>query len=330
MQKTLKFFNRYEWYIGTGAVCLVIGIAIGIFLPVQSPLPIQPNQYEIGGGYRFINPLLECGDQDFSRTENSQVVDLQNNINSYISQQEQAGALDDASVYFYELNGGQSLDINPSFEFVPASLLKVPLAMSIYQQAEENDPTLLKEKVLFAASEAAPAEEYFTAPTITASSTYTVEQLVDAMIINSDNNAALLLTHVISTADLEQSYSDLGLTSPSNTGYTMTTGQYASFFRILYDATYLDHTDSEHLLDLLSQSVFTKGLVAGVPQGIVVAHKFGERGFDNSNPNQLHDCGIVYAKQPYVVCIATQGQDYDTLAGVIANISKMIYAYAGP
>ena len=110
-----------------------------------------------GFEHRFINPLLECGDQDFSRTENSQVVDLQNNINSYISQQEQAGALDDASVYFYELNGGQSLDINPSFEFVPASLLKVPLAMSIYQQAEENDPTLLKEKVLFAASEAAPA-----------------------------------------------------------------------------------------------------------------------------------------------------------------------------
>ena len=85
------------------------------------------------------------------------------------------------------------------------------------------------------------------------------------------------------------------------------------------------------MLNLLSQSTFNLGIVAGVPQGIVVAHKFGERGFSDPNiPNQLHDCGIVYAKKPYLVCIMTQGQDYNTLAGEIADISKMIYAYAGP
>ena len=116
-------------------------------------------------------------------------------------------------------------------------LLKVPLAMSVYLQAEQS-PNLLKQNVFYAAS-FAPASEYFTAPTLAASSTYSVEQLIDAMIINSDNNAALLLTHIISTVSLDQSYSDLAVIVPQNDQYTMTVATYAGFFRVLYNATYL-------------------------------------------------------------------------------------------
>jgi beta-lactamase class A len=256
-------------------------------------------------------------------------MDLQNKISSYISSEQNAGVLDTASIYFRELNGGQFFSINPSVQFVPASLLKVPLAMSVYLEAEQS-PNLLQQRISYQAP-FAPASEYFTAPTLAASSTYSVEQLIDAMIINSDNNAALLLTHVISTANLDQSYSDLAVLVPQNNQYTMTVSTYAGFFRVLYNATYLNHTDSEHLLDLLSESAFQKGLVAGVPAGVVVAHKFGERGYNNpAIPDQLHDCGIVYAKKPYVICIMTQGRGYDAMAGIIANISKLVYAYGGP
>ena len=85
------------------------------------------------------------------------------------------------------------------------------------------------------------------------------------------------------------------------------------------------------MLGLLSQSTFQQGLVAGLPAGIVVAHKFGERGYNNPTiPDQLHDCGIVYTKKPYVICVMTQGTGYDAMAGIIAHISKMVYDYAGP
>lgn len=324
----LRLAQKYQWHALVGAVCAVTGLVIGILIPVQGPLD-EPNQYETGTGYHFINPLLECGDDDFSRIQNGQVTALQSNINSYVTQQEQSGTIDAASVYFRELNGGQFFAINPTIQFVPASLLKVPLAMSVYLQSEQ-DPKLLLQKTFFSSSDAAPAHEFFTAPTIAASSTYTTEQLIDAMLVNSDNNAALLLTHVISTASLDQSYSDLGVIVPQNQQYTMTVQTYAGFFRVLYNATYLDHADSEHLLSLLAKTTFTQGIVAGVPSDIVVAHKFGERGYNSPSPNQLHDCGIVYAKKPYLLCVMTQGQDYNAMATVIAQISKMVYAYAGP
>lgn len=315
--------------IAVAIVALGVGIFIGVLIPVQTPLVPAPDQYEINSSYHFINPLLSCGDDNFSRIPNGQIADLQSRVSDYISSQQSAGILDTASVYFRELNGGQFFSINPDILFVPASLLKVPLAMSVYLQAEQS-PNLLKQKVSYAAP-FAPAQEYFTAPTLAASSTYSVEQLIDAMIINSDNNAALLLTHVISTASLDQSYSDLGITVPQNAQYSMTVATYAGFFRVLYNATYLNHDDSEHLLGLLSQSTFHQGLVAGVPAGVVVAHKFGERGYNNpAIPDQLHDCGIVYAKKPYVICIMTQGTGYDAMAGIIATISKMAYAYGGP
>jgi hypothetical protein len=44
---------------------------------------------------------------------------------------------------------------------------------------------------------------------------------------------------------------------------------------------------------------------------------------------QLHDCGIVYKqKHPYLVCIMMRGTDLDTLAKVIAELSKIAYQYA--
>lgn len=330
MKRSTRFLDRYKVHICLAIAAAAIGVMIGILLPVQAPFDAPaPDQYETGTSYHFINPLLSCGDDNFSRIQNGDVSNLQSQINSYIASEQGQGVLDTASVYFRELNGGQYFSINPDIQFVPASLLKVPLAMSIYLQAEQ-EPGFLDGKVFFAGN-ASPATEYFTGPTIAASSTYSVEQLVDAMLINSDNNAALLLTRVISTAALDEAYSNLGVLVPQSDQYTMTVATYAGFFRVLYNATYLNHDDSEHVLDLLSQSTFTQGLVAGVPSGIVVAHKFGERGYDNPTvPDQLHDCGIIYAKKPYTLCIMTQGTGYDAMAAIIASISKMVYAYAGP
>ena len=319
---------RYRFYVATAAVSVAVGIVIGILLPIQSPVEIVVDTHENNSSYHFINPLLSCGDEKFSRIQNGQMNELQKKLDAYIASQTQEGVLDTASVYVRELNGGQFISINPDIQFIPASLLKVPLAMSIYLHGE-RDPDFLAGKVFVGAVDT-PASEFFTAPIISASTTYSVQQLLDTMIMNSDNAAALALVGTISTADLDQSYSDLGVIVPSDEKYTMTVASYAGFFRVLYNATYLTHADSEHLLDLLSRSVFKQGLVAGLPPGVVVSHKFGERGFNNpQTPDQLHDCGIVYTRNPYVICVMTQGRGYEAMAGVIANISKMVYAYAG-
>jgi hypothetical protein len=136
-----------------------------------------------------------------------------------------------------------------------------------------------------------------------------------------------VLAQVISRQELDDSYIDLGIEVPTDgDSYTMSVRTYASFFRILYNGTYLPHVTSEALLATLSESTFTEGIVSGVPHGTVVSHKFGERTRAATEPAQLHDCGIVYKeKNPYALCVMLRGDDIDTLAKVIAEISKTIF-----
>ena len=83
---------------------------------------------------------------------------------------------------------------------------------------------------------------------------------------------------------------------------------------------------SEEALDLLTKSEFKDGLVAGVPPGVTVAHKFGERGAEGERMRQLHDCGIVYCpRSPYVLCVMTRGEDFQQLIGTTEDISRLVY-----
>ena len=101
---------------------------------------------------------------------------------------------------------------------------------------------------------------------------------------------------------------------------------YSSFFRILYTATYLNREMSEKALEMLSRAQFREGIPGKLPQKIKVAHKFGERGFVDSNIKQLHDCGIVYLpNSPYLICIMTKGNDFNKLRQVISEISLIVY-----
>src|SRR5207245_2138453 len=137
----MKFLRRYQGYFGIALVTCGIGIGIGVLLPVQTPIAIaSPDQHENNSSYHFINPLLSCGDSNFSRLQNGDVLSLKDAVKVYIGQEEQKGVIDQASVYFRELNGGQWFSINGDVQFVPASLLKVPLAMTVYLKSE-HDPS---------------------------------------------------------------------------------------------------------------------------------------------------------------------------------------------
>jgi hypothetical protein len=81
----------------------------------------------------------------------------------------------------------------------------------------------------------------------------------------------------------------------------------------------------------MSKSSFRSGIVAGVPDGTVVANKFGERfldtpGTDTPDMFELHDCGIVYAPaSSYILCVMTKGTDFKKLSKVISDVSRDVW-----
>src|ERR1035437_4003770 len=290
--KILK--NKFVYF---GLALLLIGIFIGYLLPGSFPdLPNTQSEFHANssiGNYPLINPLYECNTGENYGTR--ELSSLKSKINDYINQLTANNSVSGASVYYRDLNNGPWFGINQHDVFAPSSLLKVPVMMAYYRAAESN-PAILDEKIKYNTQpEGLISQNYTTNNPIILGQTYTVEQLIERMIIGSDNVALLLLENNIDNQKIDQVTLDLGITTATNATSAdfMDVQEYSTLFRVLYYSTYLNKDYSEKSLELLSKAEFKQGLVATLPKNIAVAHKFGEREV-STGVHQLHDCGIVY------------------------------------
>lgn len=277
-------------------------------------------------GYRFVNPLLECevaGDGVYSELR-----PFRDELNSRVEEMLRAGNASHIAVYYRDLNNGPWIGLNEKESFSPSSLLKVPLLFSVLEQSE-RDPSFLQKKMAYSGEfELTSSQNVKPSHPLKAGESYAVSNLLERTIIESDNTAAKLLTLAVDKDLFFHPYDSLGLNRPSvsDSDYFLRVKDYASFFRVLYNSSYLSRNQSEYALELLSRSVYAHGLVAGVPKGVIVSHKFGERKLSETGELQLHDCGIVYhPKKPYLLCIMTKGTVFSNLEKVVSAISHTVY-----
>jgi beta-lactamase class A len=272
---------------------------------------------------QLTSPLLACSDDPSELTIGARAK-IEKKVTSYIATLQNNGSVTDVAVYFRDLNNGPWFGINERSDFTPGSLLKLPIALSLYYRAERDSAvfdTLLPfdGTVPLAFATLGQGEE-----DTLKKGTYTVHELISYMLRDSSNAAASLLVDYQGER-LAWVFEDLGIEAPVDERYVTDVKTYGAFFRILYNASYLDQPASEEVLTTLTQSTFKDGLVAGVPQNVVIAHKFGTRVLQDGT-RQLHDCGIVYAgESPYILCVMTQGRSVTELEKSISNISSIVY-----
>lgn len=285
--------------------------------------------------YRYLNRDIACsGPQAVGKAN---YLTLQNDITDYIHAATASSTVSEVAVYFRDLKDGPTFGVNASDAFAPASLLKLPIAMALFELSEEH-PNVLDMQVLY--DKAALQKQFsipeqinydFTGETLQDGNTYSVRDLMQASVTYSDNTAYYALIKFINeqypggVAYVGKALQELGVIDPRTPEeQTVTVRDYASLFRLLYNASYLNAADSQELLGWLAASTYDAGLVAGVPAGTVVANKFGER--QEGTDKTLHDCGIVYyPDNPYTLCIMTKGSDWGVLKKTIADVSRMVY-----
>lgn len=275
-------------------------------------------------GYAYVNPLLEC-DLGEAYLGAGGVRPSRAALDKKIGEIKKKGDASFVALYFRDLNNGPWLGINEREPFFPASLLKVPLMLSYYKLAE-TDPDIFNREVQIQGALTYGEGQYFRpAETLDSSRLYTVNELIERTVTQSDNDAALLLYSALPGDPFQQLYRDLKIEFPVNDPESsITVRDYATFFRVLFNASYLRSDLSNQALETLTKSRFTQGLPAQLPKEISVAHKFGER--QANGIQQLHDCGIVYyPNHPYLLCIMTRGTDPDRQTSAIADISKAVF-----
>jgi beta-lactamase class A len=312
----------------------VLMFVAGAILGVTSIITVQERiQDEDAAGialrralaaHGFTQSLLGCSTTP--KVPASSLDGLRRTLAAIVGSAKATGTVDEASVYYRRLDSGEWTDIEGDHAYTPASLMKLPVLMAYLKDAEAN-PGLLSEAVTVTADPVAGATQQIPAKvTALAGQTYSVERLLELMTMYSDNRALDVLMQHASADTLGRILWDLGIPIPAQAQqYTITPRLYARLFRILYAATYLDPVMSTKALTLLSSADFDAAIVAGVDKGVRVAHKFGEAIVtrpDGTPGRALHDCGIVYAKAPYVLCIMTQGRDVGDLERLSVQVSR--------
>jgi len=281
--------------------------------------------------FKYINPQIVCGSAQTVNKKN--YVAFKSDLENYIGKAKQNGQLTDIGVYFRDLQYGPTFGINEYADFSPASLLKLPM-MVTYLTLYEDNHDILDVSIYYEGKYESDLTQSIK-PSVSAveNKKYKIRELIDMMIKNSDNNSYYVLLDYLNeistnTQVLRDTFIDLGVIDPqTELDETITVKSYAGIFTQLFNSSYFSSKDTSELaLDILSKTDFHDGIVAGVPKGVQVAHKFGERFDLVNNVFQLHDCGIVYfPKNPYLLCIMTKGRNMSDLKNIVSGISKMVY-----
>lgn len=316
-------------------IALTLGVFLGIVLGCLYGLQRSKEMANCAYTRQFIHHDIDCAGTD---TLFKTISETQQLLIEQITRRKSAGDAERVSVFYRDLTTNRWFGIDEDAPFRPGSLLKLPLAIAYYKLSEV-DPSILEHRLVFTSSGTSLNMAQHEKPDnlLNSGNEYSPHELIVRMIEESDNDPVPLLTGALMTGYLDKVYLDLGVHFPTTEGIEkdfVSVRTYASILRSLYYSTYLDPDNSEEILSLMSKSRFVNGIKSGLPASVPYANKFGEREYTDEVTRktefQLHDCGIVYAdKSPYVLCVMTEGADYEKLKGVIADISKTTYERQG-
>lgn len=285
--------------------------------------------------YENLNPLQSIRDY---RTNSLKMIEgLEEDLTIEAEQLVKNKNVKSISIYFQDLSNGNTVSINDLEIFSPASLMKVPVMIAILKLAE-NDSKVLSQEIEFKGIQ---ENQYNNGRTVGANSTvlisgmrYSLMKLMEIMIDESDNEATILLLDFLDAFNpdfLNQVQSEIGLIVPDSAVYAedfITVKQFSSFFRTLYNASYLNEEYSNLALSILKKSGYGFGIRQAIPVDVPIAHKFGHKVI-NENLQELHHFGLVYlSRKPFLLGVMTKGEDIESLKKAIYLVSNLAYQKA--
>ena len=145
----------------------------------------------------------------------------------------------------------------------------------------------------------------------------TIEDLCNLMIILSDNSATNILINIVGRDRINEIISELGYKVIKLNRYLFDSEaaeqgiqnyvnciEIADMLEKMYNGILINKESSKEMLDILKEQRLNSKIPFFFKEMIEVAHKTGE------DEGITHDVGIVYGKQPFIVCF--MGNEVDT------------------
>jgi len=234
---------------------------------------------------------------DTIQTSQSSLEEVKNEIQNYMNTH--GLTEENFAMFYYQPNNNDFFTFNENKYFTAASTIKVPLAMIYYEKINAGELSL-DSKLVYKASdyEAGTGKtsiKYKTGDEIPLSF------LLDEMIINSDNTATQILKHGLGGDETYRTLISKYARRPLPDNFYDENVICAAFGYDIISYLYDNQNSFQHLIDNMKKSSNGGYLKKNIY--CEVAHKYG------SYEKNIHDFGIVYAKNNYLVGIFTVGRD---------------------
>lgn len=226
------------------------------------------------------------------------------------------------SIYFEYMNTGANIAVNKDTDFFPASLLKLPVAISAVKKIESGQWKWSNELVLMDTDKDEAFGDLYKQPV---GSLFTIEELIKKSLVESDNTAHFILLRNLDPKEYEETQRQLGLDDFISKDGKISAKKYAVILRQLYNAAYLSPDNSERLIEFMTESPFNEFLAAGLGKDKVrFSHKIGI----GSKDNVYLDAGIVYLpNRPYILIFMMNSPDVEKAKMTAQKVSREAYEY---
>ena len=211
---------------------------------------------------------------------------------------------DSISIYYEQINSGSNISINKDVHLFPASLSKLVQSIIIAKKVEEGNLAWnQKLKILSDDISSLSGTLY---KRVQADSMISVEELLQELLVNSDNTAQDVFRRYLNVNDYLNFQVETGLEDLYNEKGYISAKEYTRLLRVLYTSSYLEPENSQKILEYMFRATFKDYLSQGIPSDIKFAHKYGE----NVEQNIFADSGIVYVPdRPYMLTVIFKGED---------------------
>lgn len=236
----------------------------------------------------------------------------------------------EATVFVWDTSNGNYVDIEGDKPFPAASIIKIPILISLFKSIEagkfqKTDTISLEE---YYRSEGSGGLQYKQEGIA-----LTIDNLARIMITDSDNSATNMLISAIGSMTavnndikswgLKNTQINTWLPDMGGTNYT-TTKDLAIMLHNLDNEAFLNLNSRADIFDYMGHVKNNRLLAAGIPANASIAHKTGDIG------TMVGDAGIIYSPngKKYIVAIMVK-RPYNDFSGkdFIVNASQTIYQY---
>lgn len=233
---------------------------------------------------------------------------------------------------YADLADGSRLEFNSHIPVVAASVIKLPVLVCAFEQAQRGLLNM-EETIILRQEDKLPSCGALKA--MHSGLQVTLRDLCVLMIILSDNTATNLVIRRLGMDAVNDCMRRMGLQDSTlrrllfdseaaarGLENTVTAGEMLLLLEKMYRGQLLGPDTDRQLLEILKDQRLNGKMPFWLPHGVACAHKTGE------DDGITHDVGIVYAPRPFAVCFLGQKTDPPRFEREMQDITALLYQAA--